>query len=127
METARGQIERHYRDPRGEPLLPGPHPRRLHRRGADDVAPAAVARLYGRALGEVIPLLAWCAGFHLHAECVLEGRRLTLHSFSAGECTYFTNAEKLLTRNLFGPILRRVEFVWHPALLRGKELVFMGI
>lgn len=35
-------------------------------------------RLYGRALGELIPLLAWCPRFRLQAECVLDGRRLTL-------------------------------------------------
>lgn len=35
-------------------------------------------RLYGQALGEMIPLLAWCARFRLHAECVLDGRRLRL-------------------------------------------------
>jgi hypothetical protein len=35
-------------------------------------------RLYGRALGELVPLLAWCARFRLQAECVLDGRSLTL-------------------------------------------------
>ncbi|HUG36852.1 MAG TPA: DUF790 family protein [Candidatus Limnocylindrales bacterium] len=35
-------------------------------------------RLYGRALGEIIPLLTWCPRFRLHADCVLRGRRLTL-------------------------------------------------
>lgn len=35
-------------------------------------------RLYGRALGELVPLLAWCARFRLEAECILQGRRLTL-------------------------------------------------
>jgi hypothetical protein len=35
-------------------------------------------RLYGRALGEIIPMLAWCPRFRLQAECVLHGRRLTL-------------------------------------------------
>ncbi len=35
-------------------------------------------RLYGRALGELVPLLAWCPRFRLRAECVLRGRRLTL-------------------------------------------------
>jgi len=35
-------------------------------------------RLYGRALGELVPLLAWCPRFRLRAECVLGGRRLTL-------------------------------------------------
>jgi predicted nuclease of restriction endonuclease-like RecB superfamily len=35
-------------------------------------------RLYGRALGELLPLLAWCARFRLHADCMLQGRRLML-------------------------------------------------
>ena len=35
-------------------------------------------RLYGRALGEIIPMLSWCSRFRLQAECVLHGRRLTL-------------------------------------------------
>jgi predicted nuclease of restriction endonuclease-like RecB superfamily len=35
-------------------------------------------RLYGRALGELVPLLAWCRRFRLCAECALQGRRLTL-------------------------------------------------
>jgi predicted nuclease of restriction endonuclease-like RecB superfamily len=35
-------------------------------------------RLYGRALGELIPLLAWCPRFRLAADCVVGGRRRTL-------------------------------------------------
>jgi uncharacterized protein len=35
-------------------------------------------RLYGRALGELVPLLAWCSRFRLRADCVFQGRRLTL-------------------------------------------------
>ena len=35
-------------------------------------------RLYGRALGELVPLLAWCRRFRLRADCVFEGRQLTL-------------------------------------------------
>jgi predicted nuclease of restriction endonuclease-like RecB superfamily len=35
-------------------------------------------RLYGRALGELVPLLAWCPRFRLRAECVFQERRLTL-------------------------------------------------
>ncbi len=35
-------------------------------------------RLYGRALGELVPLLAWCPRFRLRAACVVGGRRLTL-------------------------------------------------
>jgi len=48
-------------------------------------------RLYGRALGELVPFLAWCRRFRLHAACVLDGRRLTLELrpgdpiFPAGE------------------------------------------
>jgi hypothetical protein len=34
--------------------------------------------LYGRALGELIPLLAWCPRFSLAADCVVDGRRRTL-------------------------------------------------
>lgn len=39
--------------------------------------PFAVFRhtqLYGRALGEVLPFLAWCARFELQADCVLRGQ-----------------------------------------------------
>jgi len=35
-------------------------------------------RLYGRALGELVPLLAWCPRFRLRAACDFEGRRLAL-------------------------------------------------
>lgn len=35
-------------------------------------------RLYGRALGELVPLLAWCPRFRLRAACVFRGRRVTL-------------------------------------------------
>jgi hypothetical protein len=35
-------------------------------------------RLYGRALGELVPLLAWCPRFRLRAACDFDGRRLTL-------------------------------------------------
>lgn len=34
-------------------------------------------RLYGRALGELVPLLAWCPRFRLRAECIFRERRLT--------------------------------------------------
>jgi hypothetical protein len=35
-------------------------------------------RLYGRALGELVPLLAWCRRFRLRARCVFQGRPVTL-------------------------------------------------
>ena len=52
------------------------------RGGTDDVCidlsgPLALfrrTRLYGRALGEIVPLLSWCGRFRLYAECVLDGR-----------------------------------------------------
>jgi predicted nuclease of restriction endonuclease-like RecB superfamily len=34
-------------------------------------------RLYGRALGDLVPLLGWCPRFRLQANCALGGRRLT--------------------------------------------------
>jgi predicted nuclease of restriction endonuclease-like RecB superfamily len=56
------------------------------RTGLDDVCleisgPFALFRrtgLYGRALGQIVPMLAWCARFRLRAECVLHGRPRTL-------------------------------------------------
>jgi predicted nuclease of restriction endonuclease-like RecB superfamily len=35
-------------------------------------------RLYGRALGELLPLLAWCSRFRVDADCVVDGRCRTL-------------------------------------------------
>ena len=35
-------------------------------------------RLYGHALGEIVPLLAWCRRFRLSAESIFRGRRLIL-------------------------------------------------
>jgi predicted nuclease of restriction endonuclease-like RecB superfamily len=35
-------------------------------------------RLYGQALGEIVPLLSWCARFRLYAECLLDGRPVRL-------------------------------------------------
>jgi hypothetical protein len=35
-------------------------------------------RLYGRALGEIVPMLAWCPRFRLRADCILQGHRRTL-------------------------------------------------
>ena len=41
-------------------------------------------RLYGRALGEIVPFLAWCARIRLYADCVLDGRQLRLQ-LSSGD------------------------------------------
>jgi predicted nuclease of restriction endonuclease-like RecB superfamily len=56
------------------------------RGGPEDVCidlsgPLALFRktlLYGRALGEIVPLLSWCARFRLYAECIVDGRRVRL-------------------------------------------------
>jgi len=65
-------------------------------------------RLYGRALGEVVPMLAWCARFHLRAECVLEGRRLTLELRTGDAVVYL---RRLLS---FGADPIVVEEIWLP-------------
>jgi hypothetical protein len=51
-------------------------------------------RLYGRALGEIIPMLSWCSRFRLQAECVLHGRRLTLE-LRAGDPVFPGGAPRL--------------------------------
>jgi uncharacterized protein len=42
------------------------------------------ARLYGAALGELVPLCAWCRRYRLRAECVVEGRAMLL-TLGAGD------------------------------------------
>jgi predicted nuclease of restriction endonuclease-like RecB superfamily len=62
------------------------------RAGADDAAidisgPFALFRrtlLYGRALAELLPLLAWCNRFRLTADCTLRGQRLRIE-LAAGD------------------------------------------
>lgn len=34
--------------------------------------------VYGRALGELVPLLCWCNQFRIHAECLIDGQAATL-------------------------------------------------
>ena len=51
-------------------------------------------RLYGHALGELIPLLAWCPRFRLQAECVLDGRGLTLE-LATGDPIFPASAPRL--------------------------------
>jgi len=50
-------------------------------------------RLYGRALGELVPLLAWCPRFRLRAECVFDGRRLTMQ-LAAGDPIFPASAPR---------------------------------
>lgn len=71
-------------------------------------------RLYGRALGELIPLLAWCARFRLQAECVLDGRRLTLE-LATGDAIFPASAPRLYDSRIeerFARDFRRLAPEW---------------
>jgi len=71
-------------------------------------------RLYGRALSELIPLLAWCARFRLRALCILEGRPLTLQ-LTTGDPTFPTMAPRQYDSRLeerFAREFRRLAPEW---------------
>ena len=71
-------------------------------------------RLYGRALGELIPLLAWCPRFRLQAECVLDGRRLILQ-LATGDPIFPGNAPRQYDSRLeerFAREFRRLAPEW---------------
>ena len=71
-------------------------------------------RLYGRALGELVPLLAWCARFRLQAECVFGGRRLTLQ-LGAGDPVFPSSAPRRydsLLEERFAREFRRLAPAW---------------
>ena len=83
-------------------------------------------RLYGRALGELVPLLAWCRRFHLRADCVFQSRRLMLSLvtgdplFPAGEPRrYDSRIEERFAREF-----RRLAPEWD--VLREPEPVAAG-
>jgi predicted nuclease of restriction endonuclease-like RecB superfamily len=71
-------------------------------------------RLYGRALGELVPLLAWCPRFRLRAECVFSGRRLTLQ-LGTGDPVFPASAPRLYDSRLeerFAREFRRLAPEW---------------
>jgi hypothetical protein len=71
-------------------------------------------RLYGRALGELVPLLAWCPRFHLQAKCVFQGRRLTLQ-LGAGDPIFPSSAPRRydsLLEERFAREFRRLAPAW---------------
>jgi uncharacterized protein len=71
-------------------------------------------RLYGRALGELVPLLAWCPRFRLQAECVFHGRRLTLQ-LGAGDPIFPSSAPRRydsLLEERFAREFRRLAPAW---------------
>ena len=71
-------------------------------------------RLYGRALGELVPLLAWCPRFRLLAECVFHGRRLTLQ-LGTGDPIFPSSAPRRydsLLEERFAREFRRLAPAW---------------
>jgi predicted nuclease of restriction endonuclease-like RecB superfamily len=88
-------------------------------------------RLYGRALGELVPLLAWCAHFRLRAECVFQGRRLSLQ-LGTGDPIFPASAPRRYDSRLeerFAREFRRLAPAWEvirePApIIAGDTLVF---
>ena len=83
-------------------------------------------RLYGRALGELIPLLAWCPRFRLQAACMLDGRRLTLQ-LATGDPVFPAVAPRQYDSRLeerFARDFRRLAPEWD--VLREPEAITAG-
>ena len=71
-------------------------------------------RLYGRALGELVPLLAWCPRFRLRADCFFHGRRLTLQ-LGTGDPIFPSSAPRRydsLLEERFAREFRRLAPAW---------------
>jgi len=88
-------------------------------------------RLYGRALGELVPLLAWCPRFRLQAECVFQGRRLTLQ-LGAGDPIFPASTPRQydsLLEERFAREFRRLAPTWDvirepEPIVAGETLIF---
>ena len=91
--------------------------------------PYAVFRrtlLYGRALGELLPFLAWCARFELDATCVLRGQEGELH-LQSGDPLFPSSTPKPFDSKLearFARDLKKAAPDWD--LLREPEPVRAG-
>src|SRR5437870_12894616 len=74
-------------------------PREGERRAALEISgPYALFRrtlVYGRALSELLPLLAWCHRFHLQAVCAVRGQQLILR-LASGDPIFPGTAPRLL-------------------------------
>lgn len=87
--------------------------------------------LYGRALGALVPLLAWCRRFRLRADCVLRERRVSLQLatgdpiFPAAEPrAYDSKIEERFTRE-FRSVARNWDIVREPEpVAAGAVLLF---
>jgi len=83
-------------------------------------------RLYGRALGELVPLLAWCPRFRLRAECVVQGRRLSLQ-LGTGDPIFPASAPRRYDSGLeerFAREFRRLAPAWD--VIREPEPIAAG-
>src|SRR2546422_7713938 len=83
-------------------------------------------RLYGRALGELVPPLTWCPRFRLRAECVFHGRRLTLQ-LRTGDPIFPASAPRRYDSHLeerFAREFRRLAPAWD--VIREPEPVPAG-
>src|SRR5256712_13806947 len=83
-------------------------------------------RLYGRALGELVPLLAWCPRFRLRAECVFQGRRLSLQ-LGTGDPIFPASAPRRYDSRLeerFAREFRRLAPAWD--VIREPEPITAG-
>jgi hypothetical protein len=83
-------------------------------------------QLYGRALGELVPLLAWCPRFRLRAECVFQGRRLALQ-LGTGDPIFPASAPRRydsLLEERFARAFRRLAPAWD--VIREPEPIAAG-
>ena len=83
-------------------------------------------RLYGRALGELVPLLAWCPRFRLRADCVFAGRRLSLQ-LATGDPIFPAGAPRRYDSRLeerFAREFRRLAPAWD--VIREPEPISAG-
>src|SRR6266446_7721882 len=81
---------------------------------------------YGRALSEILPLLAWCHSFRLQAECAVRGQQLILR-LASGDPIFPGRAPRLYDSKLeerFARDFRRVAPDWD--VIREPEAVQAG-
>lgn len=82
--------------------------------------------LYGRTLSEMVPLLAWCHRFRLHADCIIRGRQLILE-LGSGDPIFPGKQPRLYDSKLeerFARDFRRIAPDWD--LVREPEPVPAG-
>ena len=105
-------------------------PREGERQAALEISgPYALFRrtlVYGRALSEILPLLAWCHSFRLQADCAVRGQQLILR-LASGDPIFPGRAPRLYDSKLeerFARDFRRVAPDWD--VIREPEAVQAG-